>query len=271
MSHNYAEWIGRQQVREDLLSHQLVAGFRALLDVSEQDLPLGLHWLMGVDRVPQSALGQDGHPKKGDFLPPVSLTRRMWAAGDVKFLGDAVPGADVIRKSTIGDVQSKTGRSGELVFVRVDHEYRCNDQPWIVEQHHIVYREASSGPYKPAAFDPVDTSLWPVKATLVTDEVQLFRYSALTFNGHRIHYDQRYVTEVEGYPGLIVHGPLMATWLMNFAANTLVKNLRSFTFRVAAPVFSGDTITLLGRLEKPGMELAIVNSDGKLVLTATAE
>jgi 3-methylfumaryl-CoA hydratase len=247
-----------------------VDGLNALLD-REGGMPLGLQWLLCQDRVRQSRLGADGHPARGDFLPPVELPRRMWAAGEIQFRGSAAPGATVRRISTVADVKTKTGRSGALVFVRVDHDFSADGAPWLAERHTIVYREPADGARAASAAETMDASAYPWRQRVTTDTVQLFRYSALTFNGHRIHYDQRYVTEVEGYPGLVVHGPLMATWLMNFAGQRLAgESLEHFTFRVQRPVYAGETIILLGRREADRLELAVANERGECVIDARA-
>lgn len=263
-----ATWLGNREHREELLTGVHVDALNALLD-RDNGIPLGLQWLLCQERAPQSRLGDDGHPRRGDFLPPVALPRRMWAAGEVHFHGAAVPGEMVTRASTIADIQHKRGSSGELVFVRVDHDYTAGDRAWLSERHTIVYREAN-GHAQPAS-EALNADDFAHRADIVTDEVQLFRYSAMTFNGHRIHYDQRYVTEVEGYPGLVVHGPLMATWLMNFAdAGLGDRALARFRFRVHAPLFVGDTVTLLAREEAGGLALAVANAEGRRILSADA-
>ncbi len=265
----YADWLGKEQRREELFTQTHVDGLNALLDHLDGQ-PLGLHWMLCQPRTPQSALGPDGHAMRGGFLPPVELPRRMWAAGDVSFHGTPRPGQLVERFSRVAEIESKIGRSGELVFVKVDHEYRGDGILWIKERHTIVYREAS-GSAGAATPESLDTSRFEWRQQVTTDPVQLFRYSALTYNGHRIHYDHPYVTKVEGYPNLVVHGPLMATWLMNFANRNLGRdNLATFNFRVLAPVFCGETITLLGRSAEDGFDLAVVNEKGQRVIAATA-
>ncbi len=266
----YRDWIGKRQHREEILTAVHVDALNALLD-REDGMPLGLQWLLCQDRVPQSKIGADGHPRRGDFLPPVSLPRRMWAAGDVRFDGGAVPGEVVTRASSIAGIEEKNGASGALLFVHVDHDYTAGARAWLKERHTIVYRDAPRSGAPSAEGHPLDAGHYTWRREIRTDTVQLFRYSAMTFNGHRIHYDQRYVTEVEGYPGLVVHGPLMATWLMNFA-ETLYEDrtLARFTFRVHAPVFVGETITLLARAADGGLELAVANALGRRVLGANA-
>jgi 3-methylfumaryl-CoA hydratase len=266
----YAAWIGKQQYREELLTSSHIEGLNALLDQTEGQ-PLGLQWLLCQDRELQSLLGPDGHPRRGAFLPPVELPRRMWAAGDIQFQGTVLPGQRIERSSRVSDIKCKQGRSGDLVFVAVDHSFAANGEPWLDERHTIVYRgDRREGP-EGHSRTPVNPEDYQWMERVATDTTQLFRYSALTFNGHRIHYDQRYVTEVEGYPGLVVHGPLMATWLMNFADRQSASlTLDRFSFRVHAPVFVGETITLLGRPSELGFELAVADDSGQRIISATS-
>ncbi len=266
----HKEWLGKTQNRQELLTQVHIDGLNALLD-RQGGQALGLQWLLCQERTPQSELGPDGHAAKGGFLPPVSLPRRMWAAGDITFHGFPLAGQVVERISRVSDIQVKNGRSGQLVFVRVDHEYIAEGYAWLNEKHTIVYREAVGAGSAVTSPQIVEPDAWQWRRSIKTDSVQLFRYSALTFNGHRIHYDQKYVTEQEGYPGLVVHGPLMATWLMNFASDQLgLKMLGSFAFRVHAPVFSGDTIELLGRANGDEFELIVIDSKKHKVISATA-
>ena len=266
-TNDYSEWLGNEQHAEELFTQSHIDGLNALLDRGDPH-PLGLNWMLCQPRAPQSQLGADGHPQKGGFLPPVDLPRRMWAAGDIVFHRPPRPGQLVHRRSRVAEIESKTGRSGALVFVKVDHAFSSEGRPWIDERHTIVYREAV-GAAGAATPEPMDTAGFEWREDILTDPVQLFRYSALTFNGHRIHYDHPYVTGVEGYPGLIVHGPLMATWLMNFGNRAVVNGeLSEFRFRVLTPVFCGETITLLGRREGQRLELAVVNEAGQGVIAA---
>jgi len=267
-----ADWLGRRQHREELLTEAHVEGLNALLD-RDGGVPLGLQWLLCAERVRQSRLGPDGHPQRGDFLPPVELPRRMWAAGEIRFHGAAPAGVRVSRNSTVAAIEEKSGRSGALVFVKVDHAFAADGTPWLDERHTIVYREAAGVAAPATAEGALDPGDWQWRRDITTDTVQLFRYSALTFNGHRIHYDQRYATEVEGYPGLVVHGPLMATWLMNFADGLDdERTLGAFSFRVKAPVFVGETITLLARAAGDNtLELKVADSEGRQIIDARAD
>ncbi len=187
----------------------------------------------------QSEIGADGHAKRGGFLPPVPLPRRMWAGSQFEFRSPVRVGDAVARTSTIDDVTTKEGRTGTLVFVKVRHEVRCNGaaEPALVEFHDIVYREAQrpDDVAPPPQAAPADAA-W--QREIVPDDVLLFRYSALTFNGHRIHYDRKYVTEVEGYPGLIVHGPLIATLLIDLLRRQMPEaEVATFRFKAVRPTF----------------------------------
>lgn len=213
-------WQGQSETLSDTLTAMPVAALAATLDRDDPapaagtDLPPLWHWLYFLPHARQSEIGPDGHPKRGGFLPPVPLPRRMWAGGRLRWeaTNPLRVGQEVQRTSTIQSIKHKSGRSGELLFVLVQHQLRNAQGLALTEEHDIVYRsaaqpgEAAPAPQKP----PLDgQAAW--SRTIVPDDVLLFRYSALTFNGHRIHYDRKYVTEVEGYPGLIVHGPLIAT------------------------------------------------------------
>ncbi|OGA02390.1 MAG: acyl-CoA dehydrogenase, partial [Betaproteobacteria bacterium RIFCSPLOWO2_02_FULL_62_17] len=219
---NLQDWTGRSETIEDQVSAVPFAALSATLDrdparpAPGTELPPLWHWLYFLPMPRQSEIGPDGHARRGGFLPPVPLPRRMWAGSQFRFLSPLRVGDSLRRVSTIENVSEKTGRTGALVFVKVRHEIHANGaaSPSLIEHHDIVYREAArpGDPVPPPAVNPSPapaSAAWENK--WVPDDVLLFRYSALTFNGHRIHYDRRYVTEVEGYPGLIVHGPLIAT------------------------------------------------------------
>jgi 3-methylfumaryl-CoA hydratase len=245
-------WIGRGETLHDIAGAAPLRGMRALLDLPPDDarreLPPLWHWLYFLPAARQSEIGPDGHARRGGFLPPVPLPRRMWAGGQLEFLGPLHVGDAIRRVSTIDDVTIKTGRSGTLCFVRVRHEIAGPRGLALREFHDIVYRDL------PAAGAPV-----PVHAaapqgefaqTVVPDDVLLFRYSALTFNGHRIHYDRRYATEVEGYPGLVVHGPLMATLLAGLAMRRFPgRTAARFEFRALKPVFDLHPFQVCGKAD----------------------
>lgn len=246
----YQEFVGRAETREDRIDRRLVEGLAATLSrsVPEGDLPPLWHWMLFQDWKPADGLGPDGHPKRGGFLPPVHhLERRMWAGGRVTFQGGLRSGDAVRRTSTIQSIESKTGGSGELVFVTVRHVLEGPRGPVLEEEQDIVYRGAGGAAVKAASAAPH----WDdaTSSVVMPDAVLLFRYSALTGNGHRIHYDHPYVTQVEGYPGLVVHGPLQATWLAQHALDMSAPGARlaGFRYRGQRPAIGGNPLTLLGR------------------------
>ena len=275
-----ASWIGRQETVTDAIGPTPVIALTATLDHPASSTEPGValpplwHWLYFLPMHRQSEIGADGHAKRGGFLPPVPLPRRMWAGSQFEFRSPVRIGDRVARTSTIDNVTSKEGRTGELVFVKVRHELRCNEaeDPALVEFHDIVYREAQRADDVPPAPKKADTgAAW--QREIVPDDVLLFRYSALTFNGHRIHYDRRYVTEVEGYPGLIVHGPLIATLLMDLLRRQLPEaQVASFRFRAMRPIFDLHPFRVNGELQSDGHTVRLWASDheGWLAMDATA-
>jgi len=275
-------WVGKTETLSDDITAAPVRGLSATLDREDAAPVLGStvlpplwHWLYFLPQHRQSEIGPDGHPKRGGFLPPVPLPRRMWAGGRLQWrpenplrVGDAVR-----RISRIESVTHKAGRSGDLLFVLVKHEVHNSKGLALKEEHDIVYRAAAH------ASDPVTPPVAaeqgaPWQREIVPDDVLLFRYSALTFNGHRIHYDRRYVTEVEGYPGLIVHGPLIATLLVDLlrrhAPDAFVKN---FNFKAVRPTFDLQPFRLNGRPSADGktVQLWAQDHEGWLTMQGTAE
>ncbi|MFC4352938.1 MaoC family dehydratase N-terminal domain-containing protein [Fodinicurvata halophila] len=238
-------WIGQQEIREDRVDATRANGMRATLESPDapfaegQPLPPLWHWAYFWDIARHSDLGADGHSARGEFLPPVDLPRRMWAGGRLRWSGDLLVGEAVRRESTIKSVQEKEGRSGPLVFVTVQHVISGAQGVAIEEEHDIVYREApradEASPTPPAV--PDSPVLW--EHQVEAEAVRLFRYSALTFNGHRIHYDHPYVTQEEGYPGLVVHGPLMATLMVELLRHSAPdRRVAALDFRARSPVFA---------------------------------
>ena len=245
----HEDHVGRTETAEDVADPRLSARLAATLDVPvpAADWPPLWHWTLFQDWRPPSGLGPDGHPRRGGFLPPVhDLPRRMWAGGRITFPGAIRTGDVVTRTSTILSVTEKAGASGRLVFVTVRHAIATPRGPAVEEEQDLVYR----GTEGPAVREAPPAPDWPGAATrtVTPDALILFRYSALTGNGHRIHYDHPYVTGEEGYPGLVVHGPLTATWL---AAHALAASpgarLSRFAFRGRRPAFAPHPLTLLGR------------------------
>jgi len=239
-------WLGRSTEDVDIITPRLLAEYRVtfdpfLADIIGNDVPLGFHWCLSPFLAPSRELGRDGHPAKGGFLPPVPLPRRMWAGGTIDYPGDLRLGDSVRRRSTIASIDLKQGSSGPLCFVGVRHDYQTERGIAISEVQNIVYREEPSDRQRPTVSSPGDaqieeTSLLESSWTVTPTSTMLFRYSALTFNGHRIHYDYPYATSAEGYAGLVVHGPMQATLMLNLAAASRRAMPRRFTYRGLAPL-----------------------------------
>ena len=229
------------------------------------------HWLYFLPLHRQSEIGPDGHAKRGGFLPPVPLPRRMWAGSRIDFLAPMHAGQAIRRTSRIADVRMKEGRTGPLVFVHVHHDIHAEGQWVIHEEHDIVYRDLpQAGEPTPLGVPAPAQAAWTRE--IHPDDVLLFRYSALTFNGHRIHYDRRYVTEVEGYPGLIVHGPLIATLLLDLLRRQLpTAQVRRFAFKAMMPIFDTAPFRVCGEPQGSSVRLWAVTSEGQLAMEATAE
>ena len=270
-------WIGRTESRTDLITSSSATRLATTLDRDDPPpqpgdaLPPLWHWLYFLPLFRQSELGPDGHSKPGGFLPPVTLPRRMWAGGRLEFHHPLQIGDTVTRVSRIMDLKSKQGRTGPLVFVLVRHEITGPQGVALTEEHDIVFRDfphpGDPAPAPPPA--PTD-AVW--QRTIHPDDVLLFRYSALTFNTHRIHYDRRYATEVEGYPGLVVHGPLIATLLLDLLHRSdPAAQVKRFEFRAASPLFDGAPFTVCGKPEAGGaVHLWAQNSTGGLAMDARA-
>jgi 3-methylfumaryl-CoA hydratase len=264
-------WIGKQDRGSDIITAELLKRFRATLGGHTElttQLPLGIHWCLAQPAVASSGLGLDGHPAKGGFLPPVPLPRRMWASSRLQFHQTPCLDSTIERTSTIADVVFKNSTSsGPLVFVHIDHEYEQNKETLIQERQTIVYRQPSV--FKaPETQEPKKS---PHSLHILPDTTLLFRYSALTFNGHRIHYDHNYTTCEEGYPGLVVQGPLMATLLMNLAqTNQPGHTLREFEFRGVAPAFVDHVLQLMINDEN-GESLQLRNNEGALIMNGRAK
>lgn len=277
-SNDLQGWVGRSESVRDRIGATPVNALNATLDheaASAADgaaLPPLWHWLYFLPLHRQSDIGPDGHARRGGFLPPVPLPRRMWAGSQFEFRSPVRVGDAVERTSTIADVTEKEGRTGKLVFVKVRHEVRCNGaaEPAIVEFHDIVYREAKgAGDVEPPPQAAPTGAAW--QREIVPDDVLLFRYSALTFNGHRIHYDRKYVTEVEGYPGLIVHGPLIATLLMDLVRrNAPAADVATFRFRAVRPTFDLHSFRVNGQVQPDGKTIKLWAQDHEGWLTMDA-
>ena len=278
---NLRDWIGRSEAVTDTVTPTPYAALSATFDRSADrpatgtPLPALWHWLYFLPLHKRSEIGPDGHAKRGGFLPPVALPRRMWAGSQFAFHSPIRVGDTITRTSTIHDVSEKTGRSGPLVFVKVRHEiHRAGEEARaLTEFHDIVYREAPKpSDAAPAPVMAPTASTWERK--WMPDDVLLFRYSALTFNGHRIHYDRKYVTEVEGYPGLVVHGPMLATLMLDLLRyerpNAVVTR---YEFRALRPVFDINPFWVCGEPQPDGktVKLWIRDQEGAQNMVATAE
>jgi 3-methylfumaryl-CoA hydratase len=270
---SFEGWVGRTQVREDVVTVAPLVALSALLDRDDpiprpgDAAPPLAHWLYFLPAYRQSAAGSDGHAARGEFLPPVPLPRRMWAGSRLEFLRPLVVGSAVHCVSTIKSVTSKEGRSGALVFVTVRHEVSDAGGLVLTDEHDIVYRGAS-GAAAPIVPAPAGER-W--RREIRPDPLLLFRYSAVTFNGHRIHYDQPYATQVEGYPGLVVHGPLIATLLVDLLRREMPQAmLRTYTFRALRPLFDTAAFDTCGMPGVDGSSATLWTRDAEGAVTMQA-
>lgn len=264
-------WIGKKQVEHDVLTEGLIGRFRATLDsgATGDTAAQGIHWCLCLPNAPTSSLDTDGHPARGGFLPPIALPRRMWASSAMEFHAPITAGAQIERQSQIASIEEKTGTSGSLAFVTIDHRTFANGLLAVSEQQVIVYREPASGPAPAKGEGAPDLSAWQWHRALTPSATLLFRYSALTFNTHRIHYDAAYAIDEEAYRGLVVHGPLTATLLLDLAARELGDNcLKRFSFRGQSPAFAGEALHLVGRQDGPALTFAALGADGRTVMSA---
>ena len=279
---SYEAWIGREERRQDVVDPGLVARWCATFDrarCADGSVPQGLHWCLCLPDAPTARLGPDGHPLRDEspesFLPPVPLPRRMWASSKVDFLRPLRVGEAIERVSRVLSVTEKQGGSGALVFVEVAHETAADGTLAVREVQSLVYREpspASAGSVPPPPGDGrFDPGGWDVIHAVIPEEPLLFRYSALTFNSHRIHYDLRYGRDVEGYRGLVVHGPLTATLLLQLAAQHLGDNkLKTFGFRGVSPAICGEKLHLVLRNDGAEIMLRAFTEAGREVMRASA-
>jgi len=270
-------WIGRTREASDLVTPRLLAEFRAtfaphMAPVSDGIAPPALHWCLAPETPPADALGPDGHAAKGGFLPPVPLPLRMWAGGEIGTASGLRAGDAVTRTETVRDVAFKSGRSGSLCFVTVDHTVATGRGVAIRERQDIVYREAAGAQTGTSAAPERDdpeayAAIWDVSAT----PTLLFRYSAMTFNGHRFHYDQPYATRVEGYADLVVHGPMQATLLMNLAATLLGHGPRKFAYRGVSPMTANQIFRVCGRVCGTVFEGVTLDAAGHVCMRARGD
>ncbi len=273
----YTDWIGSTEHRADEIGMAPILGLLATLDDTEtryqpgDALPPLWHWLYFLPQAPQSQVGPDGHPRRGGFLPPVALPRRMFAGGRYTFHEPLIIGRPAKREGTVRSVAEKQGSTGPLVFVTVGYRVEQDGRLCVEEEQDIVYREAggrvAAAVPKPLPELPEGTWVRPVDP----DPVLLFRFSALTFNGHRIHYDRTYATEQEGYPGLVVHGPLLATLLIDLVRRHSDRRVTGYSFRARAPLFDLAPFRVIGRPGEAKVELEAQGPDGATAMTATVE
>jgi 3-methylfumaryl-CoA hydratase len=279
---DWSAWIGREERRSDRIDPQAFRRWLATLDREAPPggvVPLGYHWCLGLPDAPTASLGEDGHPLRDcspdSLLPPLPQPRRMWASSKVEFLAPLRVDAAIERRSTVSSVTEKQGGSGPLVFVDIAHETLADGALAVRETQSLVYRDPPPPgsppvppPPGPEEFDP---TAWDAHRALLPGAALLFRFSALTFNSHRIHYDAPYAQGVEGYRGLVVHGPLTATLLLDLAQRTLGDNaLKTFAFRGVSPAIAGEMLHLVLRSNNAAFELGAYAGDGREVMRATA-
>ena len=273
------DWIGRSMVQRDRLTAALLHRFRTTIDSAEGGdiAPQAIHWVLCAPEAATAALGQDGHPLRSNsadsFFPPIQHPRRMWASSKVEFMTPLKAHAEVKRTTTIAAITEKTGSSGSLVFVDVAHETQADGTLAVRETQTLVYREATTATPVPAppTIAP-DFSEWQFHRSLTPNEALLFRFSAITFNTHRIHYDAPYAIHEEGYRGLVVHGPLMASLLLDLVAREYGPNLvKSFSFRAQSPAFVQEPLHLVGKRNGDCLKLAALGGDGRICLSADGE
>ena len=262
----FKDWIGRSVIRRDVVTERVVEQLRATLSPYLFDAlcPPGLHWCLAVSAHPPENLGPDGAEKKGLFLPPVDLPKRMWAGGRVETFGSFQSGDEVERLSRIADIKWRDGASGKLCIVSVVHELSARGGLVVRERHDLLFRDGSIAKQSPEEQQmPPGDLQWKIEASALL----LFRFSALTFNGHRIHYDLPYARDVEGYDGLLVHGPLQATLMLNQLSVVIGRVPQRFDYRCVAPLTGGQTFSVMCNKN----EGRIANAAGIITLEATAQ
>jgi len=276
---NFEAWVGKKEVYHDICNDKPISMMQAVLNQYGQpvtELPSLFHWLYFLPITNQSELAEDGHAKKGPFLPPIPFPKRMWAGGRLQFLSPILINQQLRRESEIIKVEFKQGRSGNLYFVTVKHSIFADDVLALIEEHDIVYREANSALQSKSA-EAVKSvekvaqtgKTFSYRKSFPVDTVTLFRYSALTFNGHKIHYDRSYCTQIEGYAGLVVHGPLLATLLLHVLNQEYSdKKVATFEFRAIKPVFDFNEFYVCGNIQTQNGELWIEHIDGQTAMQA---
>ena len=266
---DYQQWVGKTLEQRDSISPAAVKRFCATfgLEYSAVLAPAGYHWCLCLPDTATAQLGVDGHPPKGGFIPPIELPRRMWAASNVEFLLPLQMDAEIVRRSKIAAVNEKTGKSGALAFVEVEHETWANDELAIKEQQTIVYREAAQSAMQLPAVNDGEPEGWDIVQQLNPDPTLLFRYSSLTFNTHRIHYDLPYAQTEELYPERVVHGPLMATQALQLAAQQ--GEVSHFSFKAISAAFCNQPLFLAANIHRLEAEISTLGGDGRVCLKSS--
>jgi 3-methylfumaryl-CoA hydratase len=271
MGADLQNWIGKEEVREDFVARGPFDRLNAMLDrPAERDAipPLG-HWLCFLPEAPQAQLGVDGHPERGGIVPPIALPMRMFAGSRLEFHAPVPFGAGIRRVSRIMDIKEKAGRTGPLAFVTTQHEVFAGPTLCVTETVDVVFREKSGNA---AALPPGERREAQVSRTIKPEPALLFRYSALTYNAHRIHYDRDYATRAEGYPGLVVHGPLLATLLVDLLRRHRPEDrIRTFAFRAQRPVFDLSPFTVNLTDTAAGADVWANDGDGYVAMTGQIE
>ena len=269
-------WIGNDEIAFDEVSQSLEARFRATLDEDPGNpqkgeiASSGLHWALAPAVVKSSLLGKDSHPKKGEFLPPVPLPRRMWAGCRTHFLKPLKIGDLVKKRSSVVDINLKDGKSGLLCFVTANYEFFVDDQLMIKEDHDLVYRDYNKEDKTIFVKNDLPFVKSDYEEKIFAHPTMLFRYSAITFNGHRIHYDYPYSTEEEGYKDLVFHGPLQATLMLRAEEKYKKAKVKSFSHRGVAPVYANDDL-IINIENKPNDSLNCFTSTKDAGMTMKAE
>jgi 3-methylfumaryl-CoA hydratase len=267
---DFADWIGRTETRRDVATPRMAQEFRAMFAPHLADgagAALGLHWALSPDIEPAEKLGPDGHPRLGLYLPALPFARRMWAGGELTIKGALALGEEVVKTSVIEDIAFKSGATGPLAFVTVRHDYVQGGERIIDERQTLVYRSPTGEAAKPTSAPPVEAL---IAFELDATSTLLFRYSALTFNGHRIHYDVPYATGEEGYAGLVVHGPMQATLMLNAAANALGRTPSSFRYRGLTPLIAGAPFRVEASAAEGGVATRVIAASGALTMSGFA-
>jgi 3-methylfumaryl-CoA hydratase len=275
---SFRSWIGNEEKAVDIVTLELVKRFHATFDQTAGNsqspnlVPLAIHWCLAPSVVQISDLGPDGHPRRGGFLPPIPLPRRMWVGGDLVLSRSLWVGDSVHRVSRIEDIRLKEGQSGPLCFVSVRHEFSVDDKMAVVERQDIVYRGLETGATEARGKRVAKYASNPQwRRSIDVSSILLFRYSALTFNCHRIHYDHRYCVGQEGYPGLVVHGPLQASLLLHFASEIRGGTApQKFSFRSVAPIFDETTFSLNAADAGSALQLWTADASGCAAMIAEA-